>query len=173
METNNVNLRYQVIQVLVSFIYKQVEERREEQLQNLIKRNDILVMKTNWIFSYAGKRWTQHRFVRPPQNVPYLDDSLHPEMDEYLAEAAVIEQEKPMVHSYLRQILNSDSDVATALSRIPSALHSPILPAMQAAWEELGDNTVYDFTQAAELTGAYPKAAEAIRLRMMTNVLLE
>lgn len=167
-------LKYQLLQIMVQFVYEHVEKRLYDQLKSIIDRNDIAHNMQRLVFTYAGRRWTQHRFQGVPQKVPYLDEMLHPEMDEYLAEVKLIEEvEKPMVTAYIRAILNSDPDPIRAMMNIPTALQAPIREAMKEAEEGLGRKAQLNFEQVELLVGAYPAATAAIRKRMMHNVLLE
>lgn len=169
-------LKYKLMGVIMQFIYQQVDKRRDEQLESIIRLNDVannMNNKAQLIFSYSGQRWTRHRFKGVPQRVPGLDDQLHPEMDKYIAEGIKIDGEKPMIEAYLRAIMNSDRDPVVAMLRIPTALQHPIREAIEAAKTETGLTAELNFEQCAELVGAYPKAIEAIKKRMMLNVLLE
>lgn len=169
-------LKYNLMRVLVQFIYQQVDKRRDGQLETIIGLNDVAnnsTTRAQLIFSYSGRRWTRHRFKGVPQRVPGLEESLHAEMDKYIDEGAKIEQEKPMIEAYLRAIMNSDPDPIVAMLRIPTALQHPIRDAITAAKADTGLSAELNFEQCAELVGAYPKAVETIKKRMMLNVLLE
>jgi len=78
-----------------------------------------------------------------------------------------------MVQAYVRAILNSDPDPVVAMLRLPTALHAPIREAIVLAEQEKGVKAELNFEQAAELVGAYAPAVEAIRNRMMRNILME
>lgn len=167
-------LKYQLLQHMVHFVYEQAQNRLDETLKSIIDRNDIAHNMQRLVFSYAGRRWTRHTFKGVPQKTPYLDEMLHPEMDAYLAEIKEIEEvEKPLVTAYIRAILNSDPDPVKAMLRIPTALQNPIRDAIVLAEEGLGQKANLNFEQVEELVGAYPAATQAIRKRMMFNVLLE
>lgn len=174
MQQSPAQLKWMMLQAMTNFVYAAMEKRRWETLESIIRRNDIAVGMQRWVFNYAGKRWHQVRFKGVPQNVPVLADILVPEMDQYIAEGKQVEEiEKPMVQAYLRAILNSDPDPTIALLRIPTALHGPIREAIQAAEEHHGVKADMDFEQVQELVGAYGPAADAIRMRMMYNMMLE
>lgn len=167
-------VKHRVLLLLTDYVYDQVTKRRWITLESIIKRNDVAHNMTRYAFNYAGKRWAQVRFKGVPQNVPALDEMLQPEMDAYIAEGKLIEeQEKPMVQAYLRAILNSDPDFSVAMLRIPTALHHPIREALTAIEDETGLTATLDFEQCQELVGAYGPAADAIRKRMMLNMLVE
>lgn len=169
-----VQLKYQLLQILTDFVYAAVEKRRWLCLESIIDRNDAAYAQQRFVFNYAGKRWCQVRFKGVPQRVPLLAEELEPEMDAYLAEGKHIEEtEKPMVQAYLRAILNSDPDATIALLRIPTALHAPIMEAVKLAEEAHGIKAEMNFDQVQHLVGAYAPAADAIRNRMMLNMMLE
>lgn len=166
-------LKYRILQALVSYVYEAVDKRREEVLASIIKRNDVANNRELLIFSYAGKRWTQHRFRGLPK-MPYLEENLHPEMDAYIAEGKLIEEtEKPMVEAFIRAILNSETDPTLAMLNIPTALQRPITEAMEIAKEAHGLPADLDFESCQAKVGAYGPAADAIRKRMMFNMLVE
>lgn len=167
-------LKYRILQALVAFVYKQVDERRYKTLEEIITKNDGAFGVQRYVFNYAGKRWTQHRFKGVPQNVPYLEDSLHPAMDEYIAEGRLIElTEKPMVEAFIRAILNSHQDPIMAMLNIPTALQHPIREAMDEVFNVTGKRGELDFEQCQEVVGAYGPAADTIRRRMMFNMMVE
>lgn len=174
MDKNASQFKYRVLQLLTAFVYRQVDKRRDAILEQIIDKNDIAYNRQALIFNYGGKRWTRHTFRGLPPKVPFLAGSLHEAMDEYIKEGEEIElREKPMVQAYIRAILNSDPDPAVALMRVPTALHSPIREAINEAVESTGKPANYTFEQAQELVGAYAPAADAIRKRMMVNMMME
>lgn len=166
--------KYRVLNLLTDFVYLQVNKRRDELLEQIIRKNDIAYNREALVFNYAGKRWTRHLFRGVPRQVPFLTETLHETMDEYIKEGEEIEfREKPLVQAYIRAILNSDPDPVMALMRIPTALHAPIREAINEAVEATGKPANFTFEQAQDLVGAYAPAADAIRSRMMVNMLME
>lgn len=166
--------KYRVLGLLTEFVYEQVNKRRYAQLELIISKNNVAYNRDAHIFNYAGKRWTQHQFRGAPQRVPYLAESLHEAMDEYIAEGDDIElREKPMVQAYIRAILNSSTDLSEAIMRIPTAIQRPISDAIREAESQTGKVANLTFEQTQELVGAYAPAADAIRKRMMVNMMME
>lgn len=167
-------LKYRLLQAMVNFVYEAVDKRRWDTLERIIHLNDIGTGRERFVFSYAGKYWHQVRFRGVPQNVPYLDEALHSDMDEYIAEGKLIEErEKPMVEAFIRAILNSETDPTLAMLNIPTAIQRPIHEAMEIAKEAHGLPADRDFESCQEKVGAYGPAADAIRKRMMYNMMVE
>lgn len=154
---------------LLSFIYGSVEKRHERQLAEIIAENDALVGVQYWGFMYRNKFHTQSRYVKPPQNIPKLFDSLKPAMDNILDEQRFIERdEKPLVSGYLQKWLNSSDDTEVLFRSLPTVLRVPFQSVLLLEGINLPD---VDMDVAAHEMGIGEKSLDALKMRLMTNLI--
>lgn len=154
---------------LLSFIYGSVEKRHERQLAGIITENDALAGVQYWGFMYRNKFHTQSRYVRPHQNIPKLFDSLKPAMDNILDEQRFIERdEKPLVSGYLQKWLNSSDDAEVLFRSLPTVLRAPFQSVLLLEGIDLPD---VDMDDAAHEMGIEEKSLDALKVRLMTNLI--
>lgn len=154
---------------LLSFIYGTVEKRHERQLTEIIAENDSLVGVQYWGFMYRNKFHTQSRYVKPPQNIPKLFDSLKPAMDVILDEQRFIERDElPLVSGYLQKWLNSSDDAEELFKRLPTVLRAPFQQVLALEGINLPD---VDMDDAAHEMGIGEKSLDALKVRLMTNLI--
>lgn len=154
---------------LLSFIYGTVEKRHERQLTEIIAENDALVGAQYWGFMYRGQFHTQSRYAKPPQNIPKLFDSLKPAMDVILDEQRFIERdERPLVAGYIQKWLNSSDDAEVLFRRLPTVLRVPFQQVLLLEGINLPD---VDMDDAAHEMGIGEKSLDALKMRLMTNLI--
>lgn len=154
---------------LVKFIYDPVDLYHKRELAEIIVENDALVGVQYHGFIYRNKFHTQSVYVRPPQNIPRLFESLHGRMDKMLDEQKLIElEERPLVLGYLQKWLNSSNDPTVLFQRLPTALRVPF---QQVIAENGWDLPATDMDDAAHTMGIGERSLDALKLRLMTNLI--
>lgn len=163
------NFKLKVREALLDFIYSPVLKRNEKALKELIDENDALVGVQYFGFVYRNKFHTQSRYNRPPQNIPKLFNSLHARMDEILDEERFIErEERPLIAGYLQKWLNSSDDAEVLFQRLPTALRRPFQQVLDTEGMKLPD---VDMDDAAHELGIGERALDALKVRLMTNLI--
>lgn len=163
-------LKAKVFAAMEQHIYGPVDEQYDKDLESTINANDLAYNRERLIFLYKGRKFTRHRFSRPPQGIPRLHEDLQEGFDAILAAKKHIDDmERPLVMGYVRKVLNSSKDPVAVLRMFPTTLHRPIWEALQLTGDSmpaLGTNEV------AEALNVADNCVTALKLRLMTNMLL-
>lgn len=113
--------KYQLLLLLLNFIYQNKEVKLKELLQQ-IHSHQASLTATQGSFRYKGKIY--YVFQWATANIRQLNEILYPHMDSYLKQYNELEKEKALVSSYLQAVLNQTSEPSYLYSYLPSALHS-------------------------------------------------
>ncbi|AUV61892.1 hypothetical protein HWB52_gp77 [Pseudomonas phage Littlefix] len=162
------NIRFVILKKLEEYIYMPVYLRMGKDLENIVRRNDAFSNSDKRVFWYRGEKWSSD-MVFNSQGVPRLHEELHPVMDKYVDERNYIRNvEGPLVSGFLRCILNHSKDAREMLSLIPVSLQDPIMGLLKDTFDEI---PCLSTDQVAEIVKAPQNATEAIKTRMMRNML--
>lgn len=115
--------KYQLLQLLLNFVYEKTETKLKELLQQIHSHQASFTV-TQGSFRYKGKIYYTH--IWATSGIKHLDENLYQYMDDYLKQTEQLEIEKLKVSSYLQAVLNQVSKSRYLYSYLPSALH-PVL----------------------------------------------
>ena len=164
-----INVRFVILKKLEEYIYRPVTDRMNSTLDSIIQRNDGFSNSDHQIFWYRGERWHTRVFGVWPQGIPRLHEELHAAMDAYITERNhILNVEGPLITGFLRCILNHSKDALEMLALIPVSLQEPVKDLLTANLGELPTKTT---DEVAELVKAPQNATEALKLRLMRNLL--
>lgn len=167
------SVRYKIMTRVTEYIYRDVIARRDEIISDIHTRNCIL-----WdtegdneaafadSFYYEGKKW--------PENLEHyrltlkLNDKLVPEMVEFMNwYRPIVEQEQPLVETFIRKVLNYSDDLVFNIGLFPSSLHDCIRSVVHVegmVW------TTKDIKEVAAIIGVKEKVVRAVTFRLMANL---
>ena len=162
------NIRFVILKKLEEYIYLPVTRRMEKDLENIVRRNDAFSNSDKRVFWYRGEKWSSEvMFIE--QGTTRLHEELHGVMDKYVDERNYIRNvEGPLVSGFLRCILNHSKDAREMLSLIPVSLQDPIMGLLKDTFDEI---PCLSTDEVAEIVKAPQNATEALKTRMMRNML--
>jgi hypothetical protein len=126
---HNPRTKQQIKDMLFDLLYAPAQNRFKKRLRDIIVRNCNLTNASHTSVIYRGNVYMTDNATMPlPRKIPLLDDSLKPDMDDYIAETAYLNShEVPFVLGYINQVLNVSEDLPDYLDLLPDPLHKPIM----------------------------------------------
>lgn len=143
---NHPPMRERLREDLLEVLYAPIREKQQERLNNLIVQNTGLCGYTYYTFRYRGELFGTYALAKlPPAHAPVLelrkakeqrrqvmyeaenqrlDDSLHADMDRWLAERAELEShEEPLLRATLTSVLRITDHIDDYKRLLPQLLH--------------------------------------------------
>lgn len=157
--------------ILKQDLYKHVDRRYSEALQEIIDRNTLLNQYKHACFTYGGIHYGEDaRFVRNR-----LHPELHVIMDKLLHDHNKIKnEEEPYILAFFTRALNRSNSIQDYLLMFPDCLHSALNKFTTQEWRESTywvDRELSD-EQIAKFKEDHEPWLEKLRNRMMLDLLL-
>jgi len=118
--------KQQIKDALYQSLYAPIEKRFEQRLREIIVNNTLAIRSGHKSFSYKGKFYNADTSP-PPRKANRLHPSMQAEMDNYLSELSILnQQEIPYVVGYINRVLNSSNHLCDYYKLLPDSLHAPL-----------------------------------------------
>lgn len=170
---DKMSLRYNIMNRVTEYMYRDVMARRNEFIAVLHLRNVELLndgTRTGAAFAdsfyYEGKRYPEN--LGHYRNTLDLHKTLIPEMVEFLSwYEPIMRDEFPLVENFIRKVLNYSDDLVFNIALFPGALHACIGTVVKLDGIQLSSKNI---TEVCEIIGVKPKVAQAVSFRLMANL---
>lgn len=161
--------KQQIKDGLYDALYTPLQDEFRKRINAIIMKNAVLCGYGHASFLY--KNTIYNCDPNPlPRAMNRLTPSLHPEMNAYLQDQKILnDQELPYVMGYINQVLNASNDLSDYLRLLPPAVHQPVqtlIDSCPCKAKRMSEETVQ------MLQAKNQAAIDLMKRRMVANLLL-